>query len=248
MADIASDDLLAKLKGLYPSNEELTASKDVLKNPWWILTATALTTGNQPEAVPRVFFYVLADLEKAQAALNVTGEQAHDEKLYFARKFRDAIFKCGMVAGYSKAINALVSLNKVIPAHLKDTKPLRNTSESIENHDKHGKEFFKALYGDTAEGVQGLLDEAMPDLGWFCSTIAYGAIYGYLEYIDQLETSYMLVGTLVAGDTPLQITWHLNNARRGGATLEQARAAREIAVEASKAAGVVWKNAIPEVN
>ena len=85
-------------------------------------------------------------------------------------------------------------------------------------------------------------------LGWFCNTIAYGAIYGYLEYIDQPETSYMLVGTLVAGDTPLQITWHLNNARRGGATLEQARAAREIAIEASKAAGVVWKNAIPEVN
>ena len=73
-----------------------------MQNPWWILAATALTTGNQPEAVPRVFFYVLADLEKAHAALNVTGEQAQEEKLHFARKFRDAIFKCGMVAGYSK--------------------------------------------------------------------------------------------------------------------------------------------------
>ena len=75
-----------------------------------------------------------------------------------------------------------MSLNKVIPEHLKDTDPLRyaaadrtyhrgsktrcrKTSTSIEEHDKRGKEFFKALYGDTAEGVQGLLDAAMPDLG-----------------------------------------------------------------------------------
>lgn len=74
----------------------------MFQNPWWILAATALTTGNQPDAVPRVFFYVLADLEKAQAALNITGDEAQAERLHFARKFRDAIFKCGMVAGYSK--------------------------------------------------------------------------------------------------------------------------------------------------
>jgi hypothetical protein len=78
-------------------------------------------------------------------------------------------------------------------------------------------------------------------------TVAYGLVYGFTEYTDLLDTSYALVGTLIAGDTPLQINWHLNNARRIGATLEQARAAREIAIETSKSAGVIWKNQVPEV-
>jgi hypothetical protein len=171
-----------------------------------------------------------------------------------------------------------------MPKELIDTKPLRqvltsattrfpdigkhcrDTSVSTAEYDRRGKEFFQALYGDTADDVQGLLDTIMPDMGWFCNTgappddfagprgltvaelVAYGCIYGFLDITDQLETSYALVGTLITGDTPLQITWHLNNARRGGATLEQARAAREIAIDVAKSTGVVWKNQIPEVN
>jgi len=73
-------------------------------------------------------------------------------------------------------------------------------------------------------------------------------VYGYLEYTNQVETSFALVGSLITNDTPLQIGWHLNNARRGGVTLEQARAAREISIEAAKSTGVVWKNQVPEVD
>ena len=84
--------------------------------------------------------------------------------------------------------------------------------------------------------------------GWFSNTVAYGAVYGFTEITDQLETSYALVGTLIAGDTPLQINWHLNNARRGGATLEQARAVRQISIDTANVTGVIWKNQVPEVN
>ena len=69
-----------------------------------------------------------------------------------------------------------------------------------------------------------------------------------MGYTDILETSYSLVGTLIAGDTPLQIGWHLNNARRNGATLEQAQGVRQIAIEASKLAGVQWKSTVPEIS
>jgi hypothetical protein len=78
--------------------------------------------------------------------------------------------------------------------------------------------------------------------------MAYGFVYGYTEILNQLETSYVLVGTLIAVDTPRQITWHLDNARRGGASLEQARAVRQIAIVASQSAGVRWRNEVPEVN
>jgi len=83
--------------------------------------------------------------------------------------------------------------------------------------------------------------------GWFCNTIAYGSVYGYTELLDQLETSYVLVGSLIAVDTSRQISWHLDNARRGGASLEQIRAVRQIAIEASQTAGVRWRNDIPEI-
>jgi hypothetical protein len=83
--------------------------------------------------------------------------------------------------------------------------------------------------------------------GWFCNAIAYGSVCGYTEILDQLETSYVLVSSLIAVDTPSQIGWHLDNARRGGASLEQIRAVRQIAICASQSAGVRWRNVIPEV-
>jgi hypothetical protein len=72
-------------------------------------------------------------------------------------------------------------------------------------------------------------------------------VYGYAEILNQLETSYVLVGSLIAADTPRQINWHLENARRGGASLEQIRAVRQIAIYASQSAGVRWRNVVPEI-
>jgi hypothetical protein len=59
--------------------------------------------------------------------------------------------------------------------------------------------------------------------------------------------SYIQVAALIAVDTPRNIGLHLDNARRDGASLEQARAVRQIAIEASQGAGVTWRNEIPEV-
>jgi len=73
-------------------------------------------------------------------------------------------------------------------------------------------------------------------------------VYGYTDVLNSLETSYVLVGALIAVDTPLQIGWHLANARHNGASLEEARAVRQIAIEASRSAGVSWRNEVPEVN
>lgn len=81
----------------------------------------------------------------------------------------------------------------------------------------------------------------------FSQNVAYGHVYGFLEVTDQLETAYTLVGTLIAGDTPRQINWHLDNARRSGASLEEAKAVRRIAMEASEVAGVKWRDGVPEV-
>jgi hypothetical protein len=71
--------------------------------------------------------------------------------------------------------------------------------------------------------------------------------YGFDSVLSPLETSYTLVAALIAGDTPRQITWHLDGARRTGATLDEARAARKISMEVATAAGVTWRDGVPEV-
>ncbi|KAH9999087.1 hypothetical protein BJV77DRAFT_1058615 [Russula vinacea] len=226
MADIASDTALQHLKSLYPYGQ-VTSSSDVIQNPWYIIVLVSFSFGNRPEAVPHLFNYVLRELEHAQNQFKVPTLEANREKLLLARRFRDAIFKGGIVGGYSKAINSLISLLEATPEELRDTER------------QSGEVFFRALYD--------LLDKIYPDMGWFSNTIAYGSVYGHTEILNQLETSYVLVGSLIAVDTPLQIAWHLDNARRGGSSLEQARAIRQIAIEASQSTGVTWKNDVPEV-
>jgi len=247
MAVIATPEFLAKIKGLYPDADTSAASADVLKNPWWIPAAAAFSTGNRPDAVPILFEYVLGDLERAHERFDVSAEKAHEEKLTLARKFRDLFLKSGMLSGYSKAINALNALHSVMPEELQDTKTLRDTSLSMAEFEKIGRDFFKSMYGETAEQVFGFQRSLFPDLGWLSETLSFGCIFAFTEYNNQLETVYILIGTLIAADTPLQVGWHLANARRSGATLEQARASREIAIEVSKRAGVVWKSEIPDV-
>ncbi|ESK86763.1 carboxymuconolactone decarboxylase [Moniliophthora roreri MCA 2997] len=227
---------LRRMQGIYPPS----SSGKVWKNPWYILASVAFSAANEPEGVPIVFQYALQGVEGK-------------DRMTLARKTRDAIFKSGLTSGYSKAINSLVALDAVMPEELKERQVLRDTSKSIAAHAASGKAFFEELYGDTAIEVQGLLDRVYPDLGWFSNAIGYGLTYSFYsslqnqQVLTTLETSYTLVAALISNDTPRQINWHLAGARRIGASLEEVRAAREIAMQCSELVGVRWKEGVPEV-
>jgi alkylhydroperoxidase/carboxymuconolactone decarboxylase family protein YurZ len=62
-----------------------------------------------------------------------------------------------------------------------------------------------------------------------------------------METSFAMIAALVAMDAPRQIGWHLEGAMRNGATKEEVRAVRAIAMRISKATGIVWKEDIPDI-
>jgi len=83
--------------------------------------------------------------------------------------------------------------------------------------------------------------------GWFSKNIGYGYVYGANHVLSQVETSYAIVAGLIAMDTPLQSAWHLQNCINGGATIEEARAVRSIAMEVAARCGVVWENDVPDV-
>lgn len=132
-----------------------------------------------------------------------------------------------------------------------------------------GDQLFEAMYGDTANTVQPLLEAIHPDMGdylhsvlfislrkiqnflptaWFSKNIAYGLTYNATHVVSQRDTSYAIVAALIAMDTPRQIAWHLGNCRRGGASGEEVNAVRTIAMNVARSCGVVWVDGVPEVS
>jgi len=232
MATLASPAFLAHLKSLYP-----VRSGSAQYNPWYIVAAVGFAASNRPEAVPLVFQYAMKDLE----------EGSKDDKLLLVRRFRDALFKSGLSCGYPKAINGLKSLYDVTPEDLKDTKPLRDFSFSTSEFTERGRGYFEQTYGSDAGPVQSLLDSIYPDMGWFSNHVGYGITYSFDGVLTPVETSYGLCSALIAGDTPLQISWHLKGALRHGALLGEVKAVRRIAIEVADASGVVRRNEVPEI-
>ena len=72
--------------------------------------------------------------------------------------------------------------------------------------------------------------------------------YNETDVLSQVEVSYILVAALIAMDTPRQIGWHLANAQHGGASVEEAKAIRQIAMEVAEKSGIKWRDSVPEIN
>ncbi|KAF8162828.1 hypothetical protein B0H34DRAFT_794599 [Crassisporium funariophilum] len=242
-----SSAFLNNLKSLFPetSGRVLVESggrlveSQVLTNPWFIVAAVAFSTSNRPEAVPRVFEHVMQGLKES-------GSDTSAERLV-AQKFREALFKSGLISGYPKAINSLKALHEVMPESLQDKTIHRDTRASLAECEATGQKLWRHVYGDKADSIQDLLDTIYPDMGWFSKTIGYGLTYGHIDILSPLETSYTLVASLIAGDTPQQIAWHLDGALRGGATLQEVQAVREISIQVAKHSGISWQHDVPEV-
>ncbi len=83
---------------------------------------------------------------------------------------------------------------------------------------------------------------------FFSTTFAYGYTYSFFNAVSPAETSFTMVAALIANDTPRQVDWHLQGSVRNGATLDEVRAVRQIAIEVAKASGVKWKNDVPDIN
>ncbi|KZP28647.1 hypothetical protein FIBSPDRAFT_817042 [Athelia psychrophila] len=228
MTTIATPAFLSRIQALYPTQPS------ALRNPWFIAAAVAFSASNIPEAVPLVYKHAVQDIDV-------------EDRLLVVRKIKDALFKSGMLSGYPKAINALVALHNELPEELRDKKPLRDLSTSTEALTQAGQEYFESTYGDTSASVQGLLDGAFPDLGYFSRTMAYGYVYSFSDVLSHVDTSFAMISALIASDTPLQIGWHLRGAIRNGASEAEVRAVRQIAIEVSSAADVPRKHAIPDL-
>ncbi|KJA15966.1 hypothetical protein HYPSUDRAFT_331609 [Hypholoma sublateritium FD-334 SS-4] len=258
------------LKALFPETSNTIGpiwQPPMLKSPWYIVAAVAFSASNRPEGVPQVFEHALADLRASLANAERTALSSDNEKL-LAQRFRDALFKSGLISGYPKAINSLKSLHEAMPVELWETAVSRDTGATLTSYEVAGQSLWRSVYGEKSGSVQALLDSIYPDMGeiftrysylcimlksrdlfegWFSRAIGYGLVYGHTDFVSPLETSYTLVAALIAGDTPQQIDWHLEGAQRGGATFEEVSAVREASIKVAELSGIQWRHPIPEV-
>ncbi|KAG1857357.1 AhpD-like protein [Suillus subalutaceus] len=234
MADIATPEFLKELQSLYP------ATAKYVDGDWFLAAGVAFSSSNCPEAVPRVLRYALDDLDK----LSVT---SYEDRKLLVRKMRDGIFKSGMLSGCPKAINALVSLYEATPEDLRDTEPLRDSTRSNEEDAAVGQAYFNSTFGDPATKIQSVLRSIYPDLEHFTMSIGCGYVDSFTEVISIKETTFATISAMIANATLSRLEWHLTRAVDHGATVEEVRAVREIALRIAIKAGVPLKIEVPNI-
>ena len=85
-------------------------------------------------------------------------------------------------------------------------------------------------------------------MGFFSNALGYGFVYSCMDAVNEVETSFVMVASLVASDNPLQVGWHLKGALRNGASVEEVKAVRKIAIDVADYAGVVRRSEVPDVD
>lgn len=82
--------------------------------------------------------------------------------------------------------------------------------------DRRGETFFRALYGETADGVQGLLDKIYPDMGTYAIPLEHAHIERrrrLVQQYDRLRVSIRLPRNIGSTRDVIRLGGH---AHRGG--------------------------------
>lgn len=161
-------------------------------NSWYLLAATALSTLNRADEIPKVFTHAL---EHGGGAKDVKPSQ--DEQLQIARRTREALVKSAAIIGLPKTINALFAMKGVTPKHLFDeptVSPSNRTNDlykaPVSQIMQRGQEFFDQVYGKVTGRVMGQMDNSgTEDLG-LLARLEYGYVLSPVGILNAPETSY----------------------------------------------------------
>ncbi|KAK8035015.1 AhpD-like protein [Apiospora rasikravindrae] len=200
---------------------------------WYLVAATTLAVLNQPHGIRDVYKY------EVEQCGNV-------ESLAVLRRMREALIKASAVGGVPKTINALLSLKEVTPAELLEepgTPSLTERQRDIYETPPaeilgRGQTFFDKIYGRISRRIMGQLDKSgTQDLG-LTARLVYGYLLSNTRVLSTTETSFVLIAGLIPQDVNPQLKGHLRGALNNGATVEEVRAIRAIAVTICEAFGM----------
>ena len=179
-------------------------------NTWYLLAATALSTLNRPDEIPKVFNHAI---EYGGGAKDTKPSQ--DEQLQIARRTREALVKSSAIIGLPKTINALFALKGVTPKNLFDEPQGYSPSNRIADIYstptadilQRGQKFFDQVYGKVTGRVMGQMDNSgTEDLG-LMARLEYGYVLSPVSILNAPETSHgKCHTTYVSGTSPVTPT------------------------------------------
>jgi hypothetical protein len=162
-------------------------------NTWYLLAATALSTLNRPDEIPKIFNHAL---EHGGSAKDT--KPSADEQLQIARRTREALVKSSAIIGLPKTINALFALKGVTPKNLFDEPQGHSASNRVADFYntpssqilQRGQKFFDQVYGKVTGRVMGQMDNSgTEDLG-LMARLEYGYVLSPVSILNAPETSY----------------------------------------------------------
>ncbi|EHA57207.1 hypothetical protein MCOR02_004179 [Pyricularia oryzae] len=212
------------------------------RNTWYFVAATTLAVLNRPDEIPTVYKHVLTH----GVDHGTEGAPSPEEQLTISRRMREALVKTAAIGGLPKTINALLELKKHTPEQLVD-EPLAfsPTSRPLEMYDvpssqilHRGQRFFDMIYGKVSKRVMGQMDRSgTEDLG-LTARLVYGYLLSNTAVLTPAETSFVLIAGLIPQDVNPQLKGHLKGALNGGATVDEVKAVRNIAMAICESAGM----------
>ncbi|ORY71759.1 AhpD-like protein [Pseudomassariella vexata] len=215
--------------------------KNLPHDTWYIIAATVLTLLNRPDEIRTVYREAM---DRGPRSMDIKANL--EEQLTISRRLREALIKASAVGGIPKSINALLSLKEVTPVHLLDepgsSTPTGRWADMFEAPSSQildrGQSFFNKVYGKVAKRIMEQMDRSgTEDLG-LVARLVYGHLLSNTRVLSSAETSFVLIAGLIPQDVNPQLKGHLRGALNGGATVEEVRAVREVAVTICEAAGM----------
>lgn len=221
---------------LTPTTLSQLASWPLLTTSWFFVAAATLSICNQPNEIPRIFEYAIANRPSDQQELTI------------ARKMREALLKTSALGGLPKAINSLTLLKNVTPLELRESSPQRKFLESPDLvSETQGASFFNQVYGKVAKRIMGQLSSAYPDLAPYAINHVYGPLLSYTDILSPKETSLVVVACLIPQDVNPQLKGHLKGALNNGATKDEVDAVRAMSILLCNWSGITWKNEVAKL-
>lgn len=114
--------------------------------------------------------------------------------------------------------------------------------EDQETASKRGYALHNQIYGRNPEFDTNATPAASPDYAFVVRDLLYGRVFSFNEILDDLDTGYVIVSTLIGLDCQYQLRNHMKGMLYNGATREELQTLRDLCLGLAKRLGVVFRS------
>jgi alkylhydroperoxidase/carboxymuconolactone decarboxylase family protein YurZ len=114
--------------------------------------------------------------------------------------------------------------------------------EDQETASQRGYELHARIYGRNPEFDVNATPAASPDYAFVVRDLLYGRVFSFDKILDDLETGYVIVSTLIGIDCQYQLRNHMKGMLYNGATREELQDLLDLCLGLAKRLGVVFRS------